>query len=119
MRDSPRITRIGRFLREYSFDELPQILNVLNGDMSIVGPRPPLASELRKCELDKLKSPQRPTVKPGITGLWQVIDRGTRGPTSQVSLDEVYAKNQSFWLDLKIILRTILAALKGTSSDRD
>jgi exopolysaccharide biosynthesis polyprenyl glycosylphosphotransferase len=107
----PRITRIGRFLRKYSLDELPQFLNVLNGDMSIVGPRPPLAAEVRRYDLNHLRRLQ---VTPGITGLWQVQGRQDPSFASYVSLDVAYIDNWSVWLDFKIIMRTVGVVLAGT-----
>ncbi len=109
----PRITRLGRFLRKYSLDELPQFFNVLVGDMSIVGPRPPLAGEVRKYDLSHLR---RLDVTPGITGLWQVQGRQDPSFASYVSLDVTYIDNWSIWLDFKIILRTIGVVFSGTGS---
>jgi exopolysaccharide biosynthesis polyprenyl glycosylphosphotransferase len=109
--NDPRITRCGRFLRKYSIDELPQLINVFSGDMSIVGPRPPLAGEVRRYDLDHLR---RLDVTPGITGLWQVQGRQDPSFTSYVSLDVTYIDNWSVWLDFKIIMRTIGVVLAGT-----
>lgn len=109
--NDPRVTRLGRFLRKYSFDELPQFFNVLRGEMSIVGPRPPLAGEVRKYDLDHLR---RLDVTPGITGLWQVQGRQDPSFASYVSLDVSYIDNWSIWLDFKIILRTIAVVFAGT-----
>lgn len=111
--NDPRITRIGRFLRKYSLDELPQFFNVLRGDMSIVGPRPPIASEVREYKLSHLR---RLDVTPGITGLWQVQGRQDPSFDSYISLDVTYIENWSIWLDLKIILRTIGVVFAGTGS---
>ena len=111
--NDPRITRLGAFLRKYSLDELPQFFNVLNGDMSIVGPRPPIASEVRGYQLNHLR---RLDVTPGITGLWQVQARKDPSFDNYISLDVIYIENWSFWLDLKIIARTIGVVLAGTGS---
>jgi len=109
--NDPRVTRLGRFLRKYSLDELPQFLNVLRGEMSIVGPRPPLAGEVRNYDLKHLR---RLDVTPGITGLWQVQGRQDPSFASYVSLDVTYIDNWSIWLDFKIILHTIGVVFAGT-----
>jgi exopolysaccharide biosynthesis polyprenyl glycosylphosphotransferase len=111
--NDPRITRLGRFLRKYSLDELPQFFNVLRGDMSIVGPRPPLASEVQEYKLSHLR---RLDVNPGITGLWQVQARQDPSFDSYISLDVAYIENWSLLLDLKIIARTVGVVLAGTGS---
>lgn len=111
--NDPRITRVGRILRKYSIDELPQFFNVLRGDMSIVGPRPPIASEVREYKLSHLR---RLDVMPGITGLWQVQGRQDPSFDSYISLDVAYIDNWSVWLDFKIILRTIGVVFAGTGS---
>ena len=109
----PRVTRVGAFLRKYSLDELPQLFNVLSGSMSIVGPRPPIASEVRQYQLSHLR---RLDVTPGITGLWQVHARQDPSFASYISLDVSYIENWSLWLDVKIILRTVGVVLSGTGS---
>ena len=109
----PRITKVGRFLRKYSLDELPQFINVLKGDMSVVGPRPPIASEVREYKLSHLR---RLDVTPGITGLWQVQGRQDPSFDSYVSLDVTYIENWSIWLDIKIILRTVGVVFAGTGT---
>ena len=91
--NDPRITPIGRILRKYSFDELPQLYNVLRGDMSLVGPRPPIASEVEQYDLSHLR---RLDVLPGITGLWQVEARQDPSFDSYISLDTAYVENWSF-----------------------
>ena len=111
--NDPRITRLGRLLRKYSLDELPQFFNVLRGDMSIVGPRPPLASEVREYKLSHLR---RLDVMPGITGLWQVQARQDPSFDNYISLDVTYVDNWSIWLDLQILIRTIGVVLAGTGS---
>jgi exopolysaccharide biosynthesis polyprenyl glycosylphosphotransferase len=108
MRDDPRITRVGRALRRYSIDELPQLLNVLKGDMSLVGPRPPLPMEVAQYE-DWHRA--RIEVKPGITGLWQVAGRSELGFDDYVRLDLFYIENWSVLYDMYIIGRTIPAVL--------
>jgi len=113
MQNDPRITRVGRFLRKYSLDELPQFFNVLLGDMSIVGPRPPIASEVKQYNLAHLR---RLDVTPGITGLWQVQARQDPSFDSYISLDVAYIENWSVWLDIKIILRTVGVVFAGTGS---
>jgi exopolysaccharide biosynthesis polyprenyl glycosylphosphotransferase len=111
--DDPRITRLGRFLRKHSLDEFPQFFNVLCGDMSVVGPRPPLRSEVRAYELSHLR---RLDVTPGITGLWQVQARQEPSFDSYISMDTIYIENWSIWLDLRIILRTFGVVLAGTGT---
>jgi exopolysaccharide biosynthesis polyprenyl glycosylphosphotransferase len=111
--NDPRITRTGRFLRKYSLDELPQLVNVLRGDMSLVGPRPPIASEVKRYELNHLR---RLDVVPGITGLWQVQARQDPSFDSYISLDTAYIENWSLWLDIKILVRTVGVVVTGTGS---
>jgi exopolysaccharide biosynthesis polyprenyl glycosylphosphotransferase len=108
--NDPRITRVGRYLRRYSLDELPQFFNVLKGDMSVVGPRPPLPEEVEHYEEWHL---QRLLVRPGLTGLWQVNGRSNLTFDEMVRLDLYYAENWSPWLDIKIALRTIPAVIFG------
>ena len=109
--NDPRITRLGRFLRKYSLDELPQFFNVLRGDMSVVGPRPPIASEVKEYKLSHLR---RLDVTPGITGLWQVQARQDPSFAHYVSLDMTYIDNWSVWLDFVIIIRTLRVLSAGT-----
>jgi exopolysaccharide biosynthesis polyprenyl glycosylphosphotransferase len=111
--NDPRITRVGRFLRKYSLDELPQLVNVLRGDMSLVGPRPPIASEVKRYELNHLR---RLDVVPGITGLWQVQARQDPSFDSYISMDTAYIENWTLWLDLKILIRTVTVVLAGTGA---
>jgi exopolysaccharide biosynthesis polyprenyl glycosylphosphotransferase len=113
IRKDPRITRVGAWLRKYSIDELPQMWNVLNGDMSLVGPRPPLASEVQKYGLDQLR---RLDVLPGMTGLWQVEARQDPSFASYISLDTAYVENWSLMLDMRILARTVGVVLEGTGS---
>jgi lipopolysaccharide/colanic/teichoic acid biosynthesis glycosyltransferase len=112
-RRDPRVTRLGRLLRKYSLDELPQFLNVLLGDMSLVGPRPPMAYEVGEHELDQQR---RFDVRPGITGLWQISGRQERRLIEP--LNEVYAKHWSFWLDFQIIIRSLAVAAGDRTDSR-
>ena len=110
LREDPRVTRVGRVLRRLSLDELPQLLTVLRGDMSIVGPRPPIPYEVEAYDLWHRK---RLEMKPGLTGLWQVSGRNRLSFEEMVRLDLVYIENWSLLLDLKIILRTLPVMLRG------
>ena len=110
LKDDPRITRVGKWLRKYSLDELPQLYNVLKGDMSLVGPRPPLPREVA---MYSLAHRRRLATRPGITCLWQISGRSNIDFSGQVKLDVTYIENQSLWSDLKILLRTIPAVLSG------
>ncbi|KRM94622.1 priming glycosyl transferase [Loigolactobacillus rennini DSM 20253] len=113
MKDDPRITRIGKFIRKYSIDELPQLLNVLQGHMSLVGPRPPLQREIKRyTAYDK----QRLYVKPGCTGLWQVTGRSNVGFKDMVELDLKYIRKRGFWFDLKVIFLTIKVMIHPNSA---
>ena len=107
----PRVTRVGRFLRKASLDEFPQLLNVLRGEMSLVGPRPPIPYELEAYDVWHRR--RLLEVKPGITGLWQVNGRSRLRFDDMVRLDLRYAKAWSPWLDLKILLQTPRAVLSG------
>lgn len=110
LRNDPRVTRVGRWLRKYSLDELPQLFNVLAGQMSLVGPRmisPPELARYGDAAADLL------SVKPGITGLWQVSGRSDLAPQERVRLDLQYVHSRSFWLDLKLLLLTIPAIVRG------
>ena len=108
MEQDPRITRVGRFIRKYSVDELPQFWNVLQGDMSLVGPRPPVPSEV---SLYKAAHLRRLRVKPGITCLWQVGGRSNIDFEGQVRLDLQYIRSASWWQDIVILLKTVPAVL--------
>ena len=110
MENDPRITRVGRFIRKLSIDELPQLWNVLKGDMSLVGPRPPLPDEVEKYTPYQYR---RLKVTPGITCIWQVSGRSNIPFVQQVEMDLQYVANQSFWYDIMLLLRTIPAVLKG------
>lgn len=109
----PRITRVGAVLRKTSLDELPQFLNVLKGQMSLVGPRPPLPQEVEQYNSHQWG---RLAVKPGLTCLWQVQGRSSISFDKWVELDLEYIRNQSLWLDFKILLKTVPAVLKGTGA---
>jgi exopolysaccharide biosynthesis polyprenyl glycosylphosphotransferase len=110
MRDDPRVTRMGRLIRKYSIDELPQIWNVLTGDMSLVGPRPPLPSEVAQYTPYQRR---RLAVTPGITCIWQVSGRSNIPFPKQVELDLEYIANQSFWNDMRLLVKTVPAVLKA------
>lgn len=110
MRNDPRVTPVGRFLRRTSLDELPQLLNVLRGDMSLVGPRPPVPSEVRVYTLEDRK---RLDMKPGITCLWQISGRSDIPFSRQVSLDKEYIRSHGFVRDVAILLKTVPAILTG------
>ncbi len=108
LEDDPRITKVGKFLRKYSLDELPQLENVLMGSMSLVGPRPPLEYEVENySEWHK----RRLSVRPGMTGLWQVSGRNSIGFEDMVLLDIYYAENWTIWMDIQILIRTIPVVL--------
>jgi exopolysaccharide biosynthesis polyprenyl glycosylphosphotransferase len=113
MRDDPRVTRVGRFLRRYSLDELPQLINVLRGDMSLVGPRPPLAKEVERYGNDMHR---RFLVKPGLTGLWQISGRSDLSWDDSVRIDVRYVENWSLAFDLEILCKTIRAVLRGSGA---
>ena len=113
MKDDPRITKIGHFIRKHSLDELPQFLNVIKGDMSLVGPRPPLPSEVAEySDYDK----QRLYVTPGCTGLWQATERNEVGFNEMVQLDIQYIQRASFMFDLWIIWKTVEIIIKPNGS---
>jgi lipopolysaccharide/colanic/teichoic acid biosynthesis glycosyltransferase len=110
MRNDPRITRVGRWLRRLSIDELPQLFNVFWGEMSLVGPRPPLPQEV---EFDRRRQSIRLRHRPGMTGLWQVSGRSDLGYEDMISLDLRYVRDWSFGLDLEILARTPAVVLTG------
>ncbi len=110
MRNDPRVTRVGRFLRRYSLDELPQLIHVLHGEMSLVGPRPPLPSEVASYGEWEMR---RLSVPPGLTCLWQISGRSDIGFREWVELDHIYIDTMSFWTDLKILLFTVPAVITG------
>lgn len=113
MKDDPRVTKIGHFIRKHSLDELPQFLNVLKGEMSLVGPRPPLPSEVVEySDYDK----QRLYVSPGCTGLWQATERNEVGFNEMVQLDIEYIQRAGFLFDLWIMIKTVGIVIKPNGS---
>ena len=110
MKHDPRITPVGRFIRKFSIDELPQLFNVILGDMSLVGPRPPLPAEVRTYSLEERK---RLNITPGITCLWQVSGRSELPFQKQMALDKEYIASRSAWKDFLILLRTVPAIISG------
>jgi exopolysaccharide biosynthesis polyprenyl glycosylphosphotransferase len=113
MTNDPRVSRVGAFLRKYSLDEIPQLVNVLRGEMSLVGPRPPITSEVEQYQLAHLR---RLDVLPGMTGLWQVEARQDPSFERYIFLDTVYVENWDLMLDLRILARTVGVVLSGTGS---
>ena len=109
LRDDPRITKFGAFLRRSSMDELPQLWNVLKGDMSLVGPRPIVEDELERYGN---KAMFYMSVKPGMTGLWQILGRSNVTYSRRVSLDTRYVRKQSFLLDTWILMRTVIVVIR-------
>ncbi len=109
IKNDPRITRVGKFLRKTSLDELPQLLNVVKGDMSLVGPRPTIfgAEQYISWHTERLDVPQ------GVTGLWQIEGRAATELDERLRLDIAYIERQSIWLDINILLRTVLAVVEG------
>jgi lipopolysaccharide/colanic/teichoic acid biosynthesis glycosyltransferase len=112
--DQSRITSIGRWLRRFSLDELPQLINVARGEMSVVGPRPMLAFQAIRCTPDQHR---RFAVRPGLTGLAQVSGRNTLPWADRIALDIAYVETQSLWLDLRIAARTAGAVIAGNGVD--
>jgi exopolysaccharide biosynthesis polyprenyl glycosylphosphotransferase len=113
MRDDPRVTPVGRWLRKFSLDEVPQLINVVRGDMSLVGPRPPLPSEVAEYPFDMRR---RLVVKPGLTGLWQVSGRSDLSWEESIRLDLQYVENWSFTMDLMILARTAFAVWRSSGA---
>jgi len=110
IQNDPRLTRIGKWLRKTSIDELPQLFNVLKGDMTLVGPRPPLPREAARYTLADRR---RLAVKPGITCLWQIGGRSRLDFPKQVTLDVQYIEDRNFWFDVKILVKTVPAVISG------
>jgi Undecaprenyl-phosphate galactose phosphotransferase WbaP len=108
LKNDPRITRVGKFLRRFSLDEIPQLINVIKGEMSLVGPRP-YFPEQQEIYGEGTKLYHR--VRPGMTGMWQIRGRNTTTFTERARLDEYYIRNWSVWLDIYILLRTVLVVL--------
>jgi lipopolysaccharide/colanic/teichoic acid biosynthesis glycosyltransferase len=115
LKADPRITPIGRFIRKTSIDELPQLLNVLKGEMSLVGPRPPIPYETDRYQAWHLR--RLLEVRPGITGLWQVEGRSRVSFDDMVRLDLRYARTWSLWLDVRILLKTVVVVLRRDGAD--
>jgi len=113
MKDDPRITRVGKWLRRFSLDELPQFVNVLKGGMSLVGPRPPTPREVCRYSLADRR---RLAVKPGLTCYWQVGGRSNIDFSGQVKLDVQYIERAGFWVDIKILILTVGAVVAGTGA---
>ena len=109
LENDPRVTKIGNFLRKTSLDELPQILNILKGELSIIGPRPIVQAELEKYGDDKEKFL---SVKPGLTGYWAANGRSDTSYEERIQMELYYVDNMSFWLDIKIFFKTIFAVIK-------
>jgi lipopolysaccharide/colanic/teichoic acid biosynthesis glycosyltransferase len=113
LKNDPRVTRIGKFLRKFSLDEFPQLINVVKGEMSLVGPRPIVDEEIKFYGVCfKLYT----YVLPGMTGLWQISGRSDMSYKSRVNLDEYYVRNWSIWLDIYVLSRTGLVVLGGKGS---
>ena len=104
IKDDPRITKVGKFIRKTSIDELPQLINVIKGDMSLVGPRPSLPKEVEKFEQWMM---ERLEVKPGVTCIWQISGRNNIGFDEWVEMDIEYIKTRNLWLDIKLIFKTV------------
>lgn len=109
LKDDPRITKLGNFLRKTSLDELPQMINILKGDMSFVGPRPVVDGEIEKYGTNKAKFL---SVKPGLTGYWQANGRSNTTYDERIEMELYYVNNQSLWLDIKILFKTFISVIK-------
>lgn len=110
LKDDPRVTKVGKFIRKTSLDELPQLVNVIKGEMSVVGPRPIVEKELERYGEN---SQAYLSVLPGLTGMWQAYGRSDTTYEERIKLDVYYVHNQSFWLDIKIIFNTVITVLTG------
>lgn len=113
IRKDPRVSNVGAFLRRTSLDELPQLLNVIAGDMSLVGPRPPLPREVEQYRPGDIV---RLSVKPGLTCLWQIRGRSNVGFDQWMEFDREYVRNMSLWLDIRILLKTVLVVFSGSGA---
>ena len=111
LKEDPRITKVGKFIRKYSLDELPQMFNVIKGDMSLVGPRPHPTDDFALYDIEHYR---RLDVKPGITSLWAVEARNDPSFERNMELDLYYIENWDIWLDIKIVLKTFPAVFKGS-----
>lgn len=109
LKDDPRITKLGNFLRKTSLDELPQMMNILKGEMSFIGPRPVVDGEIEKYGVNKNKFL---SVKPGLTGYWQVNGRSNTTYAERIDMELYYVDNQSLWLDIKIFFKTFISVIK-------
>jgi lipopolysaccharide/colanic/teichoic acid biosynthesis glycosyltransferase len=120
LHEDPRVTKFGKFIRKYSIDEMPQLFNVLKGQMSLVGPRPYHADEIdeqqRRYPGTEKFVRQTQTVKPGITGYWQVMGRSNINFDKRIKMDADYAKKKSLWMDILIILKTPIAIISGVGA---
>lgn len=114
IKDDPRITRVGKIIRRTSIDELPQLINILKSDMTIVGPRPPLPDEVKKYNVYQMA---RLTVKGGLTCYWQISGRSRLSFEEWVELDRKYIEEMGIWTDMKIIFRTVKAVVKGDGAE--
>jgi lipopolysaccharide/colanic/teichoic acid biosynthesis glycosyltransferase len=120
LHEDPRVTKFGRFIRKYSIDEMPQLFNVLKGEMSLVGPRPYHADEIEEQQKRYPGTSKfviiTQTVKPGITGQWQVTGRSNINFDKRIEMDALYAKKKSLWTDFLIILKTPIAMISGVGA---
>jgi exopolysaccharide production protein ExoY len=113
LRNDPRVTRLGRFLRETSLDELPQLFNVLRGEMSLIGPRPIVDEEVHRYT-HRFEAYKR--TRPGVTGMWQVNGRSNTSYASRVKFDTYYVRHWSLWLDIQILVKTVKVVMKREGS---
>jgi len=114
LRDDPRLTTLGRWLRRFSVDEIPQLVNVLRGEMSLVGPRP--LPRYHYADLPPSVRDLRARVRPGLTGLWQVSGRSASGTEGMEQWDPYYVRNWSLWIDVVVLVRTVRAVIQRTGA---